>query len=140
MDARDEISRNDETRDSPRLFAESEEVCRYKYNGFLSHRLARGVIGWLSMASETDGVFASIRTRISTSWNLPLQQFVPCERAGICGRFRVERVPRVSLSNQPNPRRSRSRLLFLRTAAFRRERRARVQRTGKYIEKWRSSM
>lgn len=37
------------TRDSPRLFAEYEEVCRYKYNAFLSHRLARGATGgWLN--------------------------------------------------------------------------------------------
>ena len=97
MDAR-EISRNDAMRDSPRLFAEYEEVCRYKYNAFLSHRFAPRCHRWLTqwhLKSLIVDVFLrrtrAKGTRISTSWNL-LWHYNPFHvNAPESTRFRVER-------------------------------------------------
>jgi len=133
-DAR-EISHSDAPHDSPRLFAESEEVCRYKYNAFSEssararcHQLAQ----WHLKSSIVDALSRharAIRTRILTSLIPPPTLWfrsVRTRRKSTWFRVewstdRLERVSWVSLSNQLDPRRSRSRLLFLQTAAFRRE-------------------
>jgi len=158
MDAR-EISRNDAMRDSPRLFAEYEEVCRYKYNAFLSHRFAPRCHRWLTqwhLKSLIVDVFLrrtrAKGTRISTSWNL-LWHYNPFHvNAPESTRFRVERsvdhpcscLEFLFQTNRPppppSPRRSRSRLLFLRTTLPSVANDIRVQRTGKYSERRRSSM
>jgi len=86
------------TRDSPRLFAEYEEVCRYKYNAFLSHRFAPRCHRWLTqwhLKSLIVDVFLrrtrAKGTRISTSWNL-LWHYNPFHvNAPESTRFRVER-------------------------------------------------
>lgn len=146
-------ARTNAPRDSPRLFAEkyaainimrvseSSARARCHYGGWLNGIWNRRPLTRFRVATHPWG-----RERISTSWNLlrlynpfranapePVRDFESCDRPIV--------VSRVSLSSQPNPRRSRSRLLFLQTtAAFRRTHEFKELESILYIERRRSSM
>lgn len=119
---RSTISSDDTPRDSRRLFAKSEEVCRYKYNAFLSHRSARCATGgWLNGiwnrrpftrlrdASRRGRWWLGVLTTpISISWNLP--QIYNSFRGAMSAHGAC--VPQVSPSNRPSFRPSRSPLFF----------------------------
>lgn len=72
------------SRDSPRLFAESEEVCRYKYNAFLSHRL------------EMPPVVSSMALEIVERWRVfaarPRRKDADFQRAGTSSGFIIRSV------------------------------------------------
>lgn len=150
MDGARDISRNDATRDSPRLFVQSEEVCRYKYNAFLSHRARAICYRWLTRWHLKSSILGAFSRRKDTDFNeLEPPSFIIRSvrtRRRIRARFRVVRstdrrsvCPEFLFQTNGTPV-DRDRVCFSSGPLPSVTNDIRVQRTGKYIERRRSSV
>lgn len=153
MRARFRITTN-ALRDSPRLFAEkyvainimrvseSSARARCHYGGWLNGIWNRRALTRLRVAPAREDAHGSQRAGTSSRLYNPFRANAPEPVRDFKSCDRPIAVSRVSLSSKPNPRRSRSRLLFLQTiAAFCREWHTSSKNWKVlYIERRRSSM